>query len=227
MGAKRQAWDRMPGEPTMWFNRFERFRLLGPDRSILGAYAEYRAEKDERSGRTRPRPTSAPAPWERNAEEWFWRERATAWDDAEVVRARLVWEERRDEIRAEEFKVGRELLQQAMELKSKLAQMWPYPIAIVERKADGTLVMPAKWSFDTVGRLVTAMAKATETASKVLRLAAEMDTDRPGGGGSQVIHHIYEGLIEEPFLPPEEGEPIPESWGVADEGNGNGNGTAS
>lgn len=65
------AWARQPNEPGHWYDRLERFRLLGPGRSIE---AVYRQEKE----------TGRPSKhWYAAAKTWRWGERAEAWDGAE------------------------------------------------------------------------------------------------------------------------------------------------
>jgi hypothetical protein len=73
----------MPDEPTMWFERFDRFRGIGPRRTIEEAYRLSASEE----GLEGSRPG---AYWYTIAAEWRWLERAAAWDDAERERWRQV-----------------------------------------------------------------------------------------------------------------------------------------
>lgn len=66
----------MEGEPNLWFQRFERYRLAGPNRTLLGTV---NAEKAERGIQRQAKKT--PGAWNRRAEEWHWKERAEAWDE--------------------------------------------------------------------------------------------------------------------------------------------------
>lgn len=78
-------WDRMPNEPAIWFDRFDKYyRPLGPGRSLSEAYYIY---YEEQHGERPERPGFAPA-WGVQAKEWNWLERAEAWD-AEIRRERL------------------------------------------------------------------------------------------------------------------------------------------
>lgn len=69
----KQPWERLDDEPNRWFQRFERFRLLGPTRSIE---ALYRAER-EAKGREVKRPSHR---WYISSDLYRWKERAEAWD---------------------------------------------------------------------------------------------------------------------------------------------------
>jgi hypothetical protein len=77
-----ESWDRQPGEPNRWFSRFERYRLAGSNRSLLGTVnAEWAV-----TGRKKQ--TKVPGAWNRAFECWSWRERAEAWDELERKKAR-------------------------------------------------------------------------------------------------------------------------------------------
>jgi hypothetical protein len=67
-------WERLPDEPNRWFGRFERYRLMGPGRSIQGACNR------ERVGKGRKESADAPGSWRNASKSWHWIERAEAWD---------------------------------------------------------------------------------------------------------------------------------------------------
>jgi len=77
-----EPWEQQPGEPNRWYARFERFRLAGPSRSLLGAVKAEREQVGKRSTR------SVPQAWAKAAQLWRWRERAEAWDAHERCKAR-------------------------------------------------------------------------------------------------------------------------------------------
>jgi hypothetical protein len=77
-----EPWDRQPGEPNLWFSRFERYRLAGPGRSLTGIWTAEQAEKGVN------RRTKVPGAWDRAAARWRWRQRAEAWDEHERQKAR-------------------------------------------------------------------------------------------------------------------------------------------
>ena len=62
-------WDRQEGESAKLFARFERYRSMGPSRTLE---AVHRAE----TGRVTP----APGQWRADYERWRWRQRAESWD---------------------------------------------------------------------------------------------------------------------------------------------------
>jgi hypothetical protein len=72
-----EAWDRQRGESNLWYARFERYRLAGPSRSLLGTLNSEMIEKGLL------RKTRVPGAWNRAFERWRWRERAEAWDEQE------------------------------------------------------------------------------------------------------------------------------------------------
>ena len=62
-------WSRLDGEPARWFDRFEIYRMLGPNRTIEAAY-RVALGKISRPGGT----------WHGAAKRWRWKARAAAWD---------------------------------------------------------------------------------------------------------------------------------------------------
>ncbi len=76
------AWERQPGEPNLWYERFERYRLLGPRRSLLAVYNAERETAGEQPARCAPRS------WAIQAAAWTWAARSEDWDESERARAR-------------------------------------------------------------------------------------------------------------------------------------------
>jgi hypothetical protein len=76
-------WERQPGEANLWYARFERYRLAGPQRSFLGILNDERVRRGKKKGR------SIPQAWADNIKRWRWRDRALAWDEQERWEARL------------------------------------------------------------------------------------------------------------------------------------------
>ena len=162
------VWDRLPDEPNMWYARFLRYRDLGPDRSLLGTYNGWRSERGRKNA------TGCPPRWHFWFERCGWAPRAESWDEAERARLaelrlqeegveRKKWAERREALREREHTVGLELLQKAQ-------QMLMFPLATTVNE-DGTMIIqPGRWSFATAANVIA-------TADKLLRLAADMETD--------------------------------------------------
>jgi len=75
------AWERQRDqttdelEPNLWFDRFVRFLLLGPGRSLLATYNQER----ERAGKSGTAKRTARS-WDDRAYQWHWRKRAEAKD---------------------------------------------------------------------------------------------------------------------------------------------------
>lgn len=91
-------WDRERNEdgelePMLWFSRLDQFyRPLGPERSIHRAYNDWRRIEKDRE------PSSmTPLAWSGAAKRWNWKERAEAWDRAQMLRR---WETEQEAIDA-------------------------------------------------------------------------------------------------------------------------------
>ena len=153
-------WDRQRYESMFWYARFEKFRLAGPTRSVLGAYNQ------ELVAAGREPKKCQPSSWKHACNYWKWRERAEAWDNAQLEQAREIWADRRDQWRQEEWDL-------ATALREKAFDMLGFPVAKVTREKDGqvTIVEPSEW------RLVDA-AKLIDTASKIARLSTGMVNER-------------------------------------------------
>src|SRR5438105_2640608 len=76
------SWERLPGEASRWYARFERFRLAGPSRSMLGVF-----NADKLAG-GQPQQRCVPGAWAQAAKLWRWKDRAEAWDEHELHLAR-------------------------------------------------------------------------------------------------------------------------------------------
>jgi len=94
-----QPWERQKGEKNLWFDRFTRFRLMGPDRSLLAIYNEWQDTKGRK--RTRTPATS----WRKACDKWQWRKRAEAWDKFERQRGEAEYEAERLEWRGKRRKL--------------------------------------------------------------------------------------------------------------------------
>jgi hypothetical protein len=85
---ERHPWDRLPNEPMLWFNRFEIFRSLGPEnRSVINAWRQL------------GNPNNAKAPssvWKYRAKEWYWWERAEAYDEWNIHQRRQRFQDEMD-----------------------------------------------------------------------------------------------------------------------------------
>ena len=105
-----EPWERQPDEPNRWYARFERYRLAGPRRSLLGAV------NAELTANGRKIKAKVPGAWNRACARWHWRERAQAWDEQERHQARAA--------RAKEVEeMNRRHIQEGQALQSKGIQV--------------------------------------------------------------------------------------------------------
>jgi hypothetical protein len=81
---ERKPWDQLEGESNEAYARFLVYRNLGPTRSVLLAYAALRPDAPEsKKKQTR----SASRIWWDNYRAFHWKDRAAAWDVAQLVYA--------------------------------------------------------------------------------------------------------------------------------------------
>lgn len=166
MSEELQPWQRLSDEPNKWFLRFDEYRRLGPDRSILAVFNQWRAAKSREVAR------NSPKSWRDAAEKWQWRQRAEAWDESERLHDEQTWLERREQLREREWAAAQKLIEKA-------EGMLQFPLASTSREERGgesggviavTTVTPARWGMADAGKLM-------DTASKLARLSTGLATN--------------------------------------------------
>lgn len=135
-------WNRLPEEPAVWFNRFDLYyRPVGPERSLLGAYNEWRKVEKGRGYST-----GYPINWKTAFVKWHWQERAESWDAEERKKRILAEEKAREEMLRRHAKIGRDLQSLASEklkylptdeLESTEVRMYLKDGIKIERDASG------------------------------------------------------------------------------------------
>ena len=98
------AWQRMPGETSKWFERFENHRLVGSERTLLGTVNAWRAKKGKNKS------NSIPGAWTRQSKDFVWEQRCDAWDAHERDRLRKEYDEEVAQVR----KTRRAIIRAAM-----------------------------------------------------------------------------------------------------------------
>lgn len=93
-------WAQLPDEPTLWYDRFERYRLMPvADRSVLAVYKAERAASGGQKRTKADNPVKVPGSWDSTALRFNWTTRAAAWDQHEAERRRIEYEQEREEDR--------------------------------------------------------------------------------------------------------------------------------
>lgn len=178
---ERQRGDRqqgVKGESSRAYHCFEHYRDMGPARSLLKAYSEHMARCVGRQDSVK----RASGSWHYWSATWKWEERAAAYDrhldllrrvqveESEKAEAEK-WAQERREIRKRELAMAGALIKRAEEMLS-----FPLTTVTEDTVIEGgkaihrKIVEPAKWTFSTAARLI-------DLADKLMRLAAEMETE--------------------------------------------------
>jgi hypothetical protein len=163
MSTTSPPWEPLPGEPSRWYDRFDCYRRLGPERTIVAAYRAC-------TGRTGANARPAPA-WYAAAATWRWEARAHAWDihlrthlrDQELAAVGDAQQQRltRLELLLDRFEAGfQELLAvaDAPALRRLLPQVRRDLAEVIrlERAAAGQMHLPAQRSERGAARLTAA-----------------------------------------------------------------------
>ena len=191
------AWFRLDGETNKSFAAFQHYLHLAPsERSIERAYLQTGGKPVENRGEDR-----YPSGWSEWSRTFDWVKRVAAYDDHLAARAFLereiavtqeaqTWARRRDAQREREWE-GREKLLDRVDVMLKLP--------ITEREVvqsitvDGQEV-PTLTVIKPVGWTQRDIARNLETASKLGRLACDLETDR------SVITHEVNSEVEAMLL---------------------------
>lgn len=154
--------EKLPAESAQAAQAWFRYRDDGPDRNLRKTAQDLGKSNAVIMG------------W---SKKHGWPARALAWDGFQdglrtaavnraLEKATTNWTLERESQRARELDMG-----QALIAKAKQMLEWPLAQRRLEQDGKVTIVEPARW------RLADA-AKMLETGSKLIRLAAEMETDR-------------------------------------------------
>lgn len=155
---KNEIWDRQPGETAQWYNRFTRYRLMGLSRSIRKVFeAENRRSKN------------LPGNWLRVAEKWNWRERAEAWDFAEIEMQRVKNEEiLRNELQAH-YENCLIMSREGLAATHRLLNLVNAKLSILEKKAEaGEDVLEVRDLPNFIRTIAAVGAMALESEALVL-----------------------------------------------------------
>jgi PBSX family phage terminase large subunit len=144
---ERQPWDRRDGEAYVRHSWFNIFRLMGPGRTLNGAYKLVRAQQGKIPGK------NAPGSWRRMADEDDWWPRAEAWDKWVIDQADKKW---------------REQIMGEAELLARLSQMGRASISdFVETEKGGRMVYINERALKERGHLVKRVATSTGKTNSV------------------------------------------------------------
>ncbi len=165
-------WEQQHGETARQFAHFRAFLLLGPDRTVLGAYRRHRS--DNGPPITSP-VNAAPQTWREVARELDWHQRAAAWDREQSRLEEEKWRKRREKVQERAYNLHEEMVKKA-------EAMLRFPLSRTVTGDGTTIIEPARWTFDT-------LAKVAQAADALGRLSCDMETAR--------IAHQIEGLDED------------------------------
>jgi hypothetical protein len=138
-----KPWEQQEGESHRHYEWFHEFLMMGPSRSILGAFKQHQARK---SNKKYTQPSGA---WRDASINWKWRDRAQAWD---VEQRRLEGEahqRRRQAVQAKRFQIAEKIF-------DKVELMASFPVHETKHIGGTTIIEPAKWTWDTLAKLVQA-----------------------------------------------------------------------
>jgi hypothetical protein len=207
------VWERQPGEPIDWYEKFCRYRNSFKP-CINTVYREYLIQKAvEAKYRKAPKGTEptidmeaiaasieqqqVAGNWKRAIKVFRWHERIVAFEESEVNKRNEFWHNRCEQFREETW-------QAAQQIRAKALDMLKYPIArqrlqIVEDQNGNTIsqtvIEPIKWSFKDVAALLKIADELGTTA--VGNYGKAIDVLHSGGFKIQLPDDYYKTLNEQ------------------------------
>lgn len=177
---ERPPWEKMPDEPIKQFNCFHLYLMQGPTRTFLAAYNHYNQMKHEGSGKVSPYKyrRAVSHSWLDWSVVYDWKARAEAWDTQNREDEEATWRQRRRAFQDRAFAMAEKMLDRA-------EKMLAMPLTKTQQEHNGQtiIVMPARWSFDTVPRMVAAAESISKHVEgmdlkKLLDELGEMDDEK-------------------------------------------------
>ncbi len=145
-----KPWERQPEEPLKHYEWFHAFLMLGPSRSVVGAFNAVQAKKGKE------KQSQAHGAWNAAAIKWHWKERVALWDAEQRRLEEEEFAERRRKMKNRLFGI-------AEKMADKTEMMLAFPVATPQISPNGqTTIEPGKWNFNTVPRLTAAIERLTK-----------------------------------------------------------------
>lgn len=159
-------WERMPGEPNNWYDKFFKYYLKqGSKRSLVEAFRRFKGAEGDLQHWSQANPG-----WATARHRWNWKVRAEAYDEHERMMDHAKWEVRRAELREKEWKVSSKLLDVAKVHFEKVSSSQVHPVS--------TAGTPGRVQVPRVIVKNQDAARFAELGSKLGRLSTGMATDQ-------------------------------------------------
>ncbi len=159
-------WERMPGEPNHWYDKFFKYYLKqGSKRSLVEAFRRFKGAEGDTQHWSQANPG-----WATMRHKWNWKVRAEAYDEHERMMDHVKWEVRRKELREQEWKVSSELLDVAEVHLQRITSSQAHPVS--------TAGTPGRVQVPRAVVKNQDAARFAELGSKLGRLASGMATDQ-------------------------------------------------
>lgn len=168
-------WDRLEGEPILWFDRFDKYyRVQGPGRNLKAAYNLWRKDKGTKPGQVS-------ASWKKALVDWNWQERAEAFDI----------ECRNERLRAEE----KERAKMLKEHISMARSMWGFGLTELKRMLKGKEQLNPTEARIYIKDGVTMERQARGLPEYLLEIAAMSDEELLGRYTELLTRYEGEGSV--------------------------------
>lgn len=176
-----RPWDQLPQETDLWYERFIRYMLMGPSRSVPKVAAIFGASPNALSS------------WFAKAKDNHWHDRARKWDQEEYRKDKEAQQQAREAARDKRIKLLDKLytkLDQALDSLDDDPLRWQH-VAPALRAVVGELRAEFEPERDTQGVEVTVTADATQLLrARIMRIreaASEAEDAAPPVSGGESV----------------------------------------
>ncbi len=186
---------RIPHESIKANQALRDYAHLGMTRSLSNLIKMYSKRLPDAGGEGSIPPTTHIATVKRWSARHRWVERSQAYDITLMLEEEAKWTKRYLSMREKEFRIAETLL-------TRVEEMAKFPVAELSREEDGkiTIIKPAKWDWQSAGRLMESVAKLTRLAAgKTLGL---YDLNLDTMSDAQLIARIQQAQSELGFSAP-------------------------
>lgn len=140
-------WEKMVGEPSIWFARFATYRQMEPEARSLEAVWRAELERADEAKRSKAkRPNSS---WYAASDKWNWKGRAFAWDEHQRALDDQAWALRRRQRRDAAWSIGERFLERARAMLE-----WPLEQRSISRDGCRITVAPLDWRAADIPKFV-------------------------------------------------------------------------
>ena len=168
------VYEQQPGESPTHYAWFHAYLMMGPRRSLLGAYKKFY----EGSQKVAKSLNISPS-WRKASGEWNWRGRAGVWDKERRLNREIKTREQAEKVVDRVLLVVEKHIERAEQADNTARQILNFPLLqqTIENGGNTTIINPGRWNVATGIRALVASGTAMKTAIETLQLLGVLEAE--------------------------------------------------